>query len=170
MRKTTLPEEDRPHVERTLEFSRRAGWKANGIYYSEEVGNINGSYYILYPADGTPNEEIEKAAQEIRSDHDVVGMEAVMVPPEMVADDERDRPSKSAEEKIAKIRDILENGFNKVDGVAVDAFSASAIIAVYDALNDKNKAKYASYPIPFMADLAFKWINQQEQEKRRNQS
>jgi predicted RNase H-like nuclease len=38
----------------------------------------------------------------------------------------------------------------------VDLFSASAIVAVYDALNDVNKAKYSRLSLPRMATVAFK--------------
>lgn len=68
--------------------------------------------------------------------------------------------SSSPEEKISAIRNIVENHqYAKIDGVAVDAFSAGAIIAVYDALNDANKKRYASFNVSKMADMAFKLIN-----------
>jgi hypothetical protein len=40
--------------------------------------------------------------------------------------------------------------------VKVDAFSASAIIQVYDAINDTNKAKFAAMSIHQMATVAYK--------------
>jgi hypothetical protein len=65
--------------------------------------------------------------------------------------------SSTPEEKIAAIRRIVtEHQYAKIDGCTVDAFSASAIIQVYDALNEENKAKYASLSIPKMASIAFK--------------
>jgi hypothetical protein len=42
--------------------------------------------------------------------------------------------------------------------VALDSFSASAIIAVYDALNETNRTKFASLPIHKMATVAFKLV------------
>jgi hypothetical protein len=60
--------------------------------------------------------------------------------------------------KIAKLRDIVENGYNKVDGKTVDSFSASAIIKVYDALTDENKLRYVGLPVYKMADIAFKLL------------
>lgn len=41
--------------------------------------------------------------------------------------------------------------------IALDSFSASAIVQVYDALSDENKAKFSKFPIYKMADIAFKF-------------
>ena len=60
--------------------------------------------------------------------------------------------------KIAKLRDIVANGYAKVEGKTVDSFSASAIIKVYDALNDENKLRYASLTVYQMANMAFKLL------------
>lgn len=61
-------------------------------------------------------------------------------------------------DKIAKLRDIAVNGYAKVDGKTVDSYSASAIIKVYDALNDENKLRYISLPVYQMASMAFKLL------------
>lgn len=65
----------------------------------------------------------------------------------------------NAAERIAAIKDIVKNKqYAKVDGVMVDLYSASAIVAVYDALNDANKEMFASKPAPVMAKIAFQLI------------
>jgi hypothetical protein len=46
---------------------------------------------------------------------------------------------------------------NKRGWVALDSFSASAIVQVYDALNETNKAKFAALAIQKMAAVAFKF-------------
>lgn len=47
-------------------------------------------------------------------------------------------PTTSAE-RIAAVRQIVtEHQYAKIDGVMVDGFSASAIMAVYAALNETN--------------------------------
>lgn len=38
-------------------------------------------------------------------------------------------------------RHIVKNGLARFKGMAIDSYSASAYIAVYDKLNDQNKAK-----------------------------
>ena len=47
---------------------------------------------------------------------------------------------------------------NKRGWVALDSFSASAIVAVYDALNEENKAKFGQLRIDRMAKVAFKFV------------
>ena len=62
-------------------------------------------------------------------------------------------------ERIAAIRQIVERSqYAKVDGCMIDLFSASAIIKVYDALNETNRSKFAGMPAPAMADMAFKLL------------
>lgn len=59
--------------------------------------------------------------------------------------------------RVNAIRRIVTNGqYEKVDGCMIDLFSASAVIAVYDALNPQNKMKYRGMPAPAMADIAFR--------------
>ena len=70
---------------------------------------------------------------------------------------------KTGEERIAAIRQIVErHQYAKVDGVMIDAFSASAIVAIYDAISDKHKATYREKPAPVMADMAFQLLNKQK--------
>jgi hypothetical protein len=66
-------------------------------------------------------------------------------------------------EVITKIRGIVKNHQHASikdpklgKSVKVDAFSASAIIQVYDAINDTNKAKFAGMSIHQMATVAYK--------------
>jgi hypothetical protein len=69
-------------------------------------------------------------------------------------------------EVITKLRDIVsKRGYASVrdpklgKSIKVDTFSASAIIQVYDAINDANKVKFAAMSIPKMAEVAFKLAN-----------
>lgn len=48
----------------------------------------------------------------------------------------------TGKEKIQKCREIVkEHQAEEIDGVLMDAFTASAVVQVYDALNDENKEK-----------------------------
>ena len=71
-------------------------------------------------------------------------------------------PRDFANQKLARIsalREIVQLGaFAKVDGVMVDLFSASAIVKVYDALGDENKAKFSSLPVWTMQRMAFQLL------------
>ena len=60
-------------------------------------------------------------------------------------------------ERIKAVRQIVEScQYAKVDGIMLDLYSASAILKVYDAINEANQAKYRALPVYRMADIAFK--------------
>lgn len=59
------------------------------------------------------------------------------------------------QEIIAACRAICTGQqYAKVNGHMVDLFSASAIVKVYDAINDANKAKFVQLPVARMASVA----------------
>ena len=63
------------------------------------------------------------------------------------------------EERIGAIRQIVErHQYAKVDGTMIDLFSASAIVKIYNALNEQNRERFASLPASKMALLAFKLL------------
>ena len=72
----------------------------------------------------------------------------------------------SSEPEIIQIaRRIVKNQqFEKVKDpvsgkrMALDMFSASAIVKVYDALSDANKAKLVKQKLPKIVDIVFKLI------------
>ena len=51
---------------------------------------------------------------------------------------------------------VAQHQAAKVDGKKVDAYSASAIVQVLDAISPEQKEHYLSLPVPAMAELAFK--------------
>ena len=62
--------------------------------------------------------------------------------------------------RIELLRDIVQNGAKKirVDGkkVLVDAFTASAMVQIHDALNEENRAKYLALPWPHFVTVTWK--------------
>jgi hypothetical protein len=61
--------------------------------------------------------------------------------------------------RINAIKRIVDNEqYAKIDGCMIDLFSASAIIKVYDAINEDNKAKYRTKTAPVMANIAFELL------------
>jgi hypothetical protein len=67
---------------------------------------------------------------------------------------------KDSIERINAVRQIVTNSqYAKIDGIMLDLFSASAIIKVYDAINEANQIKYRSLPVYKMADIAFKLMS-----------
>lgn len=63
---------------------------------------------------------------------------------------------------IVDLRDVLENGYKFIKDpktgkkMKVDSYTASAIIQIYDKLDDNTKAKYAGLGLLKMQDIAFR--------------
>jgi len=63
----------------------------------------------------------------------------------------------NADDRIAAIREVVQNKqYAKIDGCMADLFIASLVCNVYDVLNPENKAKFASFKWPIMAQIALK--------------
>jgi predicted transcriptional regulator len=67
-------------------------------------------------------------------------------------------------EIITQLRDVMKSGYKTLKDpksgkrMKVDSFSASAIVKVYDALNDANKKKFGELGLLKMQSVAFKLI------------
>lgn len=60
------------------------------------------------------------------------------------------------DERIAAFRQIVASAsYAKIDGYAVDLFSANHVVQVYDALNPANQQKYAAMDAKRMVVVAF---------------
>ncbi len=65
----------------------------------------------------------------------------------------------SAQKREATLRKIVAgHNAGKIDGQIVDAFTASAMVQIMDALNPDAKAKYLSLHIVKMADITWKLV------------
>lgn len=66
---------------------------------------------------------------------------------------------------ITQLRDVVKNGYKTLKDpksgkkMRVDTYSASAIVGVYDKLNDVNKQKFSSMGLLGMQSVAFKILN-----------
>jgi translation initiation factor 2 alpha subunit (eIF-2alpha) len=77
------------------------------------------------------------------------------------------RLSPLGEEGVSQIRKIVEERkYRKVNEVMVDVFTASAFIAVYDAVNDANKEKLRGKAVFEACDIALRVINKANAEGR----
>lgn len=67
--------------------------------------------------------------------------------------------TKNGSEIIAACRSIVANDqYEKINGVMVDLFSASAIIKIYDALSDVSKMKFETLPVVRMAHISYQLL------------
>lgn len=61
------------------------------------------------------------------------------------------------ERKYKEIKKIVdEHQRGKVDGVSVDAFTASMLLQICDNLNPQNREKFLSLPVHKMVDMGWK--------------
>jgi hypothetical protein len=66
-------------------------------------------------------------------------------------------------EKIEAFRQVVFNqAYAKIDSVAVDTYSASAVLEVFSRINDENKAKYIKASVPAMVVTAFRLLNKRK--------
>jgi hypothetical protein len=84
---------------------------------------------------------------------------------------EADLQESKEEPKVIELaRDVLENGAKKVkDPVTgkshlLDAFSASAIVQIYEKLSAANQKKMVSMPLPKIVSVVFKLVNKSKNE------
>ena len=62
-------------------------------------------------------------------------------------------------DRISKIRKIVnDKQMGRVDGVNLDLYSASAVLAVYDKLSNENRVKFVALPVYRMVTIAFKMV------------
>ena len=67
--------------------------------------------------------------------------------------------AKDGDQIIGACRSIVANGqYEKINGHMVDLFTASAIVKVYDAINEANQAKFKALPVVRMASIAFQLL------------
>lgn len=65
---------------------------------------------------------------------------------------------KPGEYEAKEYFEVSGNQRRKGHWIALDAFSASAIVAVHDALNEANRKRFAKLPLVKMAHVSFKLV------------
>ncbi len=72
----------------------------------------------------------------------------------------------NAADRIAAIRRIVsERQYAKIDGTMIDLYSASAIVQVYDALSEPNRARFADFPAGKMGLIALELVSRQRERR-----
>jgi hypothetical protein len=67
--------------------------------------------------------------------------------------------NEASETPVEVARRIVQNGqYEKYKGMMLDAFTASAIVKVYDAVNDSNKQKMDKLKLPKLVNIVWKLI------------
>ena len=67
------------------------------------------------------------------------------------------------EEGLAKLREIVAScNASKVNECFVDMWSASAVVKVYDAVNEKNKARLLAMSVGRVCEIAMQVLGNQQ--------
>ncbi len=151
--------------------SKQTGVNFAGLEFDTELVSSAGCCVFLYAPEGTTPEAIEAAKDAATTARDVVYFEVVPIPADWI-----EKPYAPATEHkagwIAAARWIKENRqFRRVipetgelvpekkrGGIMLDLFTASAMVTVYDALNDANKAKVNAMDVRVAANICMKLI------------
>ena len=73
------------------------------------------------------------------------------------------RVSPINEEGLARMRRIVASGTaSKINECFVDTWSASAVVKVYDAVNEKNKARLLALPVARVCQIATQVLSNQK--------
>lgn len=57
---------------------------------------------------------------------------------------------------------VAEKSYANINGTTVDLFSASAVIAIFDRVNEANKEKLKAMPIHRMVSVCFATLNKHQ--------
>lgn len=145
------------------------GHLCNGFLFDEELSGPHGAHFTIFVPIGTEFEEIAKAKNELKNRYDVTGFTVQRVPAEILQEFLHTTPGKPAGGWIDSMRWIVENqqcrkidadgNFipkHKAGGQLCDLFTASRMVSVYDALNEKNREKFHNMSFAVAHHVAMK--------------
>ena len=148
-----------------------------GLEFDTDLVSSQGIHVTLFITDKTTKEQIKKAKSAAKAARDVVSFSTERVPEEWL---EADRFVPGEKKTwVEAIQYICEGGGarrinldtnelvpeGKSGGTLVDHYTASAVWAVYKAINDDNKHKYSQRPLIQAIDIAWKLIKQSREKK-----
>jgi hypothetical protein len=151
--------------------SKMLGETFAGLEFDSYLTGPSGCAVVLFAHDDTPPERIEQAKEEACRQRDVTGFLVERIPKEWVAA-EQYAPQSEKKGWIDAARWIVEHKQcrriipetgelvpeDKCGGMMLDLFSASAMVQVYDALNDANRAKLGAMDLRLAHRIVFKCI------------
>lgn len=155
--------------------SVQTGHTLAGIHYDLELAGPGGCHITLFPTEQDTSESIRKAKEVAEYEHDVVAITIRRIRTEDLPPEFQPKPdySDKAGSWLEAVRWIVEHkAFRRIDvesgqlvpdnkrgGTLVDLFSASAMIQVYEALSEANRAKLAAMSLPVAHHVVFKVLN-----------
>jgi hypothetical protein len=121
-----------------------------------ELAGPQGADFYLYPGEHHTAEDIEAAKEEIRTEHDVVGLYVIVFKGEYPLP--RYPETWTPEQREKGFRDIVASrSMAQVENcICVDLFTASYVVQVIDGINPKNKEKFLSMDALTMIETTWK--------------
>jgi hypothetical protein len=154
--------------------SKSEGANLAGLEFDEHLAGPGGVDIVLFALPDTPKEQIGQAKEQARRTRDVVDFHVVEIEPAWLEAERLVPPAAPAATGwLEAVRWIVAHGQarridvetgalvpeGKSGGMLLDLFSASAMAQVYDALNETNKAKLLSKPLPVAHATVFGVLN-----------
>jgi hypothetical protein len=120
----------------------------------------NGQFVVLFREPRFTDDEVMAASVWLGAENGR-DVQVVAVPVDVpVGNKHKMHAPDDGAERIRRVRQIVQNKqFAHIDGVLVDLFTASAIIAVYDAVGEPAKRKLEKCSISRMASIAHQAIS-----------
>lgn len=136
------------HIQRNTAFDPERnmttsfGEKLAGCPYDEELAGPDGMHFHVWVLKGTTQARLREIRKEIQASRDLVSMSYDYLPDEEI--ELKDTNPASIEVLQAMVKEGSMAKLRWPDGrkQVIDLFSASAIVKVYEALNESNREKF----------------------------
>ena len=176
---STIMDVDRLRAVWDRRESKMLGDDFAGLEYDSDLVSRDGCYMALFVPDNLKGEararQIAKAKHEARAQTDVVSFRVLTIPADWVGSDDH-TPAPRTTGWIDAARWIVEHHQarrvvpetgelvpeDKKGGVLLDAFSASAMVQVYDALNEANREKLCGMDVRMAHHIVFDLLAKQK--------
>ncbi len=147
----------------------QVGHLCNGFLFDEELSGSDGAHFTLFVPMEAEHEAIAAAKQELKKHYDVTGVTVVRVPADILQEFLHVPGGLPAGGWIQSMRWIVEHkqcrkidadgnfiAEHKAGGQLCDLFTASRMVQVYDALNEKNREKFHNMSFAVTHNVAMK--------------
>ena len=168
---TTISQSDELESLRQIYLGRESkmlGQTFAGLEFDSYLTGPSGCAVVLFVHEDTTPEQIERAKTEAARQRDVTGFTVQRVPRQWAAD-EQYVPQQKKTSWVEAVRWIVKNQQcrrivpetgelvpeDKCGGMPLDLFSASAMVQVYDALNETNRAKLEAMDLRLAHHIVF---------------
>jgi len=136
MHKVKAHPDQEQHVRQSVAWNRQWDQSLGGLYFNEELSGPDGMSVQLFVTKDTPDGALREAECAAYEEGDVVSIHALVVPEEWLEETDDKKPSASiaAIQRIVDEKSAGEIRWPDGDKMVVDAFTASMLVKVHEAL------------------------------------